>query len=173
MKTKITFKVLSDRKVIYKTLEIEHPRFEEIPEQMFNGVKLPRTSIESQVIDYLDSIDKRNLMVENDFDIIIDYWPCKKRSKNCKDKEIKEFITFCKPYLTMFPEMIRPFRAVISNSKDILFGHHKSNETKFKEVLNLIDTAYKATQGVLNMVTNITNKHNNDNKSNLLENHEI
>lgn len=100
MKTKVTFKVLSDRKVIQKTLEIEHPRFEEIPEQMFNGIKLPRTSIESQVIDYLDSIDKRDLMVENDFDIIIDYWPCKKRSKNGKDKEIKEFIKFCKPYLT-------------------------------------------------------------------------
>lgn len=171
MKTKITFKAVSEREVTYKTLEIEHPRFEEIPEQMFNGVKLPRTSIESQVIDYLDSIDKKDLMIENDFDIIIDYWPRKKRSKNGKDKEIKEFITFCKPYLTMFPELIRPFRAVISNSKGILFGHHKSNETKFKEVLNLIDTAYKATQGVLNMVTNTINKRNN--KSNLLENHEV
>lgn len=157
-KTIITFKALSDHRIIKKDIPIEHS-FQVIPATVFNGVELPATSIESQVIDYLDSIDKRDLMVEHDFDIILDYWPKVVRKKR---NEISEFIAFCKPYIEQYPTLERPFSAIISESKDVLFGKRKSNETKFKEVLNMIDIAFKVSSGTADAITNILKKYDAD-----------
>lgn len=148
--TIITFKALSNHRIIRKNIPIEH-NFEVIPPTMFNGVELPATSIESQVIDYLDEIDKTDLMIKYEFDIILDYWPKKAKKKK---NEIKEFIDYCNPYIQQFPELEKPFRAVISESKDVLFGKRKSNETKFKEVLNMLNIAYKASAGTSQMICN-------------------
>lgn len=144
-KTIITFKAIRDGKVIYKNIPIYH-NFEEIPQQDWNGIQLPTTSIESQVILYLDEIDKRDMMIQYDFDIIIDYFPKKKRVKT---NEIEEFVKFCKPYLDLYPQLIRPFEAVISESQKILFGKRKSNEQKFKEVLGMVNISFKAASGVM------------------------
>ena len=150
-KTIVTFKALRKGKVVYKNIPIHH-HFEEIPEENFNGMQLPITSVESQVIHYLDEIDKRDMMVQYDFDIIIDYFPKKKRVKK---NEIEEFVKFCRPYLDLYPQLIRPFEAVISESQELLFGKHKSNEQKFKEVLGMLNVSFKAAEGAMNLINSI------------------
>lgn len=150
-KTIVTFKALRKGKVVYKNIPISH-HFEELPEENFNGIQLPITSVESQVIHYLDEIDKRDMMVQYDFDIIIDYFPKKKRVKK---NEVEEFVKFCRPYLDMYPYLIRPFEAVISESQDLLFGKRKSNEQKFKETLHLISVSFKAAEGAMNLINRI------------------
>ena len=57
MKTKVIFRGLSDGRIVYRHIQIRH-NFSIIPETEFLGYKLPAQSVESQVIDYLDSIDK-------------------------------------------------------------------------------------------------------------------
>lgn len=156
-KTLITFKALSNHRVVKKDIPIEHS-FHVIPATDFYGVKLPAISIESQVIDYLDSIDKRALMVEHDFDIILDYWPKKIRRK--KD-EVAEFIEYCTPYIQRFPTLKRPIGAIIHESSGVLFGKNKSNETKFKEVLNMLNVTNKVIAGVCDIIDGILKSDNN------------
>ena len=147
----VTFKALRDGVVVYKNIPIYH-HFQELPPEEFNGIQLPATSVESQVIHYLDEIDKRDMMIQYDFDIIIDYFPKKKRVKK---NEIEEFVKFCKPYLDLYPQLTRPFEAVISESQELLFGKRKSNEQKFKEVLGMIKVSFKAAEGAMNLINKI------------------
>ena len=149
MKTKIIFKALRRDKVVRKTLSIEHPNYDIIPSESFNGFEMPSISIESQVIDYLDSIDKSDIMAKYDWDIILDYYPYKKKVRK---NEIEEFIEYMRPYVEMFPSIIRPLEAVISESKDILFGHGKPNKTKAKEVLKMLDMTLLASRGTMDTI---------------------
>ena len=148
MKTIITFKALRRGCVVYKNIPIYH-NFTELPAVEFDGVELPPTSVESQVMEQLDDMDKSDLMFQYDWDIILDYYPKRKKKKR---NEVDEFINFCEPYLNTNPQLVIPFRAVISESKDILFGKGKSNEQKFKEVLNLVNVSCKAAQGTIDWV---------------------
>lgn len=161
MKTIVTFKALRRGKVIYKNIPINH-NFSELPATEFNGIKLPATSVDTQVIQYLDEIDKSDMMIQHDFDIIIDYFPKKKRVKK---NEIEEFVRFCKPYLDLYPQFIRPFEAVIAESRELLFGNRKSNEQKFKEVLGMINVSLKASTGTMELITKILKGTNNEFKS--------
>lgn len=156
MKTKVCFKALSNRKIVRKIIPIEH-NFRVIPEENFNGFILPKQSIESQVIDYLDSIDKSELMAKYNFDIIFDYYiPKKKKSKS---SEIQEFIEYLSPYISI--ENNRSIRAVISEAKDILFGRGKSNETKAKELFVMLNIANKSIKGTIDVIENIIESNNN------------
>ena len=161
MKTIVTFKAFRRGKVIYKNIPINH-NFQELPETEFNGIKFPSTSVDTQVIQYLDDIDKSNMMIRHDFDIIIDYFPKKKRAKK---NEIEEFVKFCKPYLDLYPKFIRPFEAVIAESHELLFDKRKSNEQKFKEVLGMINVSLKASTGTLELITKILKETNDEFKS--------
>lgn len=148
MKTKIVFKGLSNGKVIRRTIPIEH-NFKEIPSGEFLGYMLPRQSVESQVIDYLDTIDKSEIMAKYNFDLILDYYIPKK--KKSKDEEIAEFID----YLSKFVPIDRPIEAIISEAEDMLFGQGKSNKTKAIEVIKMLTIAYKASTGTMAMVSNM------------------
>lgn len=158
-KTIVTFKAIRKGKVIYKNVPIYH-NFQELPAMELNGVQLPPTSVESQVMQYLDDIDKRDMMIKYDFDAILDYFPKRKRVKKNEIKEIEEFINFCKPYLNLHPELIRPFDAVIYESRKILFGKGKSNKTKFKEALNLMGVALKSATGAFECINKILRESN-------------
>ena len=152
----VTFKALTDdRRLVHKTIPIHH-NFEVIPEQIWHGVKLPPISVESQVIHFLDEQDKRELMEKYNFYIIIDYYIKKKRKT--KADEFEEFRKFLAPYFEEFPILKRPFEAIISESKDMLFGKGKSNETKLKEVMNAYEMIIKGVHGAVNMVLNNINK---------------
>ena len=150
-KTIVTFKALRNGEIVYKDIPIYH-NFNKLTAEEFNGNQLPATSVESQVINYLDEIDKTDIMIQYDFDIIIDYFPKKKKVKK---NEIEEFVKFCKPYLDLNPQLIRPFEAVISESNELLFGNRKSNEQKFKEVLGMINVSLKAAEGTMNLINKI------------------
>lgn len=154
MVTKVCFKALNNHRIIKKIVPIEH-NFEIIPASEFKGYILPETSIESQVIDYLDNIDKSDIMLKYDFDIIFDYYIPKKRRKR---NEIEEFIEYLKPYISV--ETQRSVRAIISEAKDVLFGKGKSNETKAKELLVMLNIANKSIQGTLNVIENLIKEGN-------------
>ena len=155
-KTIVTFKALRDGVVVYKNIPIYH-HFQELPAEEFNGIQLPATSVESQVIHYLDEIDKRDMMIQYDFDIIIDYFPKKKRIKK---NEIEEFVKFCKPYLDLYPHLVRPFEAIIFESQSVLFGKGKTNEQKFKEVIAMLNVSVKSAWGMLRVVEKILDSPN-------------
>lgn len=157
MVTKITFRVLSEHREKTQTIPIEHPEFKIIPASKFLGVQLPSISIELQVINYLDEIDKSQLMIDNNWDLIIDYYPPKR--EKTRSEEIDEFLQFSEPYLQLFPTIRRPFSAIVYEAKDQLFGRKKSNETKFKEVLDLISMCNKTAEGTLQMIINSTKKY--------------
>lgn len=161
MKTIVTFKAFSNGKIVYKSIPIHH-NFQELPETEFNGVKLPPISVETQVMQYLDEIDKSDMMIQYGFEFIIDYFPKKKKVRK---NEIEEFFKFCKPYFDLYPQFIRPFEAVISESKDVLFGKHKSNEQKFKEVFGMINVSLKASAGTMELITKILKGTNDEFKS--------
>lgn len=148
--TKVTFKALTDdRRLVRKTIPIHH-NFEVILEQMRNGIMLPPTSVEYQVIEFLDKQDKRELMNKYGFYMIIDYYVKKKRKT--KTDEFEEFRKFLAPYFAMYPQLKRPFEAIVSESKDTLFGKGKSNEKKLKEVINAHSMIIKAVDGTLNLI---------------------
>jgi hypothetical protein len=157
-KTIITFKAINwEGKIVHKNIPIYHD-FEEIPSCKFRGIDLPPTTIEEQVIEFLDNQDKSQLMNVYEFDVILDYYPKKPRKK--KGDELNEFMEFCQPYLDMNPILKRPFEAIISESKDVLFGKHKSNEQKFNEVLNTYGMLLKAANGAFDIALKIMNGDN-------------
>ena len=165
-KTVITFKALTyDGKIVHKNLTIVN-EYEVIPAQKWHGIDLPATSIEEQVMNELDETDKSQLMEDNEFYMIIDYWPKKPRKK--KNDELKEFMRYCQPLIDENPNFKRPFEAIISESKDTLFGKGKSNEAKLKEVMKMYDLVMKGASGVTKMVMGILAKYDDENKK-LLE----
>lgn len=143
MKTKVTFKGLSEGKIVYRHIQIRH-NFSIIPGEIFLGYQLPAQSVESQVIDYLDSINKSEIMLKYNLEIIIDYWVPKKKKKV---NELQSFIEYLKPYVT--PTTQRPIEAIISESKDILFGKGKSNYDKAVEVFTILKMCYKSSSGTV------------------------
>ena len=163
--TNVTFKALTDdRRLVNKSIPIHH-NFELIPEQEFMGVMLPPTTVEEQVIHFLDEQDKSELMDKYGFVIIIDYYVKKKRKT--KADEFEEFRKFLAPYFAQFPILKRPFEAIISESKDMLFGKGKSNETKLKEVMNSHLMILKGVNGAFDTVLKIlrNNEQDNDEKA--------
>lgn len=155
MTSKIKFKAIRDGQMVYKTIPIEHPNFEPSPPIVFNGVQLPETSIEYQIIEWLDDIDKSDIMVKYDFDVILDYWIPKKKAKA---NEIEEFFVYMQPLVDASPDLRVPLEKIISESKSILFGKGKSHKTKAIEVINILNISYKVASGVMDMVLNILKK---------------
>ena len=157
--TIITFKAItSDRRIVYRNIPIEH-EFEIIPSKIWNGIELPQTSVEEQVMNQLDETDKSQIMIDNDFYLILDYWSNKPRKK--KVNEIAEFMNYCEPLFAENPTLKRPFEAIISEHKDSLFGKRKSNKTKLNEIFNIYNMIMKAARGTIRMIENVIEKHDN------------
>lgn len=142
MKIPITFKVLKEGKVVYKTLQIKH-NLKVIPSLEYNGQVFPETSVVDQVMEWLDNQNKSEMMLAHGWDMIIDYYP--KRSRKTRDDEIKDFLEFAMPYIS--DSIKRQFSATVYESKNILFGKGKSNITKFKETCNIMKITNMAIMG--------------------------
>lgn len=155
MITKIKFKAIRDGRIVYKTIPIEHPKFEPSPPIVFDGVQLPETPIEYKIMEYLDEIDKSDIMVKYDFDVILDYWIPKKRAKA---NEIEEFFAYMQPLVDASPDLRVPLEKIISESRSVLFGKGKSHKTKAIEVMNMLNISYKVANGVMDMALNILKK---------------
>lgn len=150
MKTlKVTFVAIRDAQVVRKVIPIEH-NFDVLPPVVFNGKKFPETSIEEQVMDMLVKKDLSHLMRDNDFDLIVDYYPTPKRKKREKGWEEREFAEYCNSQLKYTPSLIAPFQTVAASCKKILFGKGKSNKTKFEEVSCIVDIAMAMARGTIN-----------------------
>lgn len=162
MITKVTFKALRCGKVVHKTIPIEH-EFKVIPPCVLMGQEFPETTIESQVIEHLDSIDKSDLMAKYDFDIIIDYWV---KYEKPKRNEVKEFEEFCEPLFAEMPDLRRQLSAVCYEMRDTLFGRGKSHATKLNEALKILGFSYKVTSATLATLT----KHLQDSHEKTLQN---
>lgn len=163
MKTTIvTFKALThDRRVVHKDVPIHHD-FEEIPPIEFNGIMLPKTSVEHQVMEFLDNTDKSDLMERYGFYIILDYHVKKPREKK-EDRikrEMDEFIESLKVVFELCPHLETPFLSIISESKDILFGKGKSNKQKLYEVMKMYDMIMLGVNGLLDSLLKKTKKEN-------------
>lgn len=152
MTTKVKFKAIRGGRIVYKTIPIEHPKFEPSPPIVFDGVQFPETPIEYKIMEYLDEIDKSDIMVKYDFDVILDYWIPKKKDKA---NEIEEFFAYMQPLVDVSPDLRVPLEKIISESKSILFGKGKSHKTKAIEVVNMLKISYKVANGVMGMVLNI------------------
>ena len=92
MTTDVTFEVLTKHKYAIQTIPIEHPEFEVIPPVVFQGTELPETSIEEQVIEWLYEQDKSQLMKDNDWDLIIDFYVLDIKSEEEKIKELRNYL---------------------------------------------------------------------------------
>lgn len=150
MKTIVTFKAINTytRRIVHRNIPIEHD-FKIIPGREWRGLKLPETSIEEQVIEYLDTIDKSELMDREDFSIILDYYPKRPRARK---NEMREFLNFCQPYFKIHPNLQTDMMAIIVKNKHLLFKRRKSNEEKMREVLSLYDTALEARSSLVDEV---------------------
>jgi len=137
MKTSVTFK---------------HPEFTETPACKFHGVELPVVSVGEQVIQWLDSIDKSQMMIDHDWYLIIDYWIKPQVKRKPRGSEIHEFCLFLDPYVEKFPQLKRPFEAIISDYGHLLFGHKKTDEQKLKLLLELYEMTKKVSDGTIDMV---------------------
>lgn len=155
MTTKIVFKAMSDGRIVHKTIPIEHPKFDVIPSDVFLGYELPAQSVQSQVIDYLDGIDKSDIMAKYGFDVILDYYPKKHKVRKQRIDEVTGLIEYMRPIVELHPELQRPIEAIISEAKEELFGKGKSNETKAKEVLRMVSMSLKAATGAYMHMTKL------------------
>lgn len=81
---KIKFKYLSyDGKIKSKIIPINMPKFKNRNGEFIDAI-FPITR-ESQIMDFLDNMDKTELMISNEFDTILDYHihiPRKRKSNN-------------------------------------------------------------------------------------------
>ena len=155
MTTKIVFKGISDGRVVHRTIPIEHPDFDIIPSETFLGHKLPSQSIQSQVIDYLDSIDKSEIMIKYGLDLILDYYPKKVTKHKKRVTEVEAFIEYMHPIIEEHPDLQRPIEAVMSEAKDVLFGCGKTNIQKAKETLTMLRVSYLAATGAYKSIGSI------------------
>lgn len=153
MTTKIVFKAMSDGRIVHKTIPIEHPKFDVIPSDVFLGYELPAQSVQSQVIDYLDGIDKSDIMAKYGFDVILDYYPKKHKVRKQRIDEVTSLIEYMRPIVELHPELQRPIEATISEAREELFGNGRSNEAKAKEVLRMVNISLKAATGAYKSIT--------------------
>jgi hypothetical protein len=148
METLITFVAICDREIVHIDIPIEH-NFKEIPEEEFEGVLLPKITVGEQVVNMLDGMDKSELMDKYDMSLIIDYYP-----KVESEDEIAAFMHYCESIFISIPELERPIKAIVSEFKDKLFGHWKTNKEKLEEVMSIYSMNMKAASGTIQMLLN-------------------
>lgn len=147
MKTNITFKVLSDHRIFKKTIPIEH-NFVQYTDS-FDGQNWVVT-IEHQVMEMLDNMDKKEMMDKYGWEMIFDYYPTFRKTKRSIQEEINDFLMIVTPYI--HKDMIRQFSAITYEAKEILFGKGKSHSVKLKEILTMMEISNKSISGVLDVL---------------------
>lgn len=134
MKQRIKFKALTYHgKVIFFTKEFDCPDFEVIPSTNFKGIDLPETTVESQLVGWLDEQDKSSLMIEKDLGAIIDYWIPKKKEKQFT---ILDYLKQAK----LSEQMILDLMAVYKEIKPLLKG--KSVKTQIQMMFSHLNVGY-------------------------------
>lgn len=138
MQTKIKF-VFLDRFANRKTkiLTLQVPDFQPI----MNGTILI-SSIEDQIINYLDNNDKIEIMEKYDMQIIIDYYVHRSKKRVSEKESFAQFLAMLNTNGVIDDKLLYDIRAYASISKT-LFGRRKSHHTKLKEIFDGISIAQK------------------------------
>lgn len=144
----ITFKIKginSFGDIVTIKKKIVCPDFEVLPSKRFDNLILPETSIEEQVYDWFDSIDKKDIMYENDLFIIIDYVIYEK-------KKNKKLIDLIKSHVSD-ERMLLDIMAVYSKIKPNLKG--LKIEKQFELLLTHLDIGYLSAIESMSPIKNI------------------
>ena len=147
MKTNVTFEVLADHRIVKKTIPIEH-NFAQYTESFNNQSWV--VTIERQVMEMLDDMDKKEMMDKYGWEMIFDYYPTFKRHRRSVQDEIDEFLMIVTPYIQK--DLVRQFSAITYEAKEILFGKGKSHNSKLKEILTMMKISNKSILGVLDVL---------------------
>lgn len=147
MKVKVRFKAISYRgKNVSFTEEIECPDFEQQKPVEINGRMFPGATVESQIIDWLDSLDKWNLMIRRDLAVILDYWL----------KEEKKPRTTLAEYLkalNVSDKMMADMMAVYPEIKHLMKG--KPAHAKAELLISHLNVGYASASNAYERITAI------------------
>lgn len=151
MKSQIEFKVIRRGDPELVVLTIEHPDFTHIPQMTFDGICYNEVSVVNQIYEYLDTIDKHDIMVENDFYIILDYRVVEVDVDTEYYDELTDFVKFAKAFIKHY-NLEGQAGFVMKSCYDTLFNCGKSHIQKLKEILTIITTSQKYTGQVLDHI---------------------
>jgi hypothetical protein len=145
--------------MVNKTLQIEMPEFQEKTETFIvNGNKFNFTiGVESQVMDYLDSVDKRYIMDDNDWAIIIDYKLFVPKPKMSKVDKISAFKSLVINYFNPNFEHADKLRDDVMVVYIKMYDKIKdlTPEQQFMIVLGTLDVGYAAQSEAYKHVTDM------------------
>jgi hypothetical protein len=158
MKIKVKFKgVNSYGKIVHFTKEIECPDFKVIPPSVYDGIELLETSINRQIMDWLDEQDKSDIMISKDLYLILDYYiPEKKIKTTLKDLLIN---------LDLSEKLMIDILAIYKEIKPLL--KNKSAESQLEIILSHLKVGYKASTNSYDRILKIL-KAPNSNEARLL-----
>lgn len=151
MKSQVEFKVLRRGEQELVVLTIEHPEFTHKPQMTINGICYNEVNVVDQIYEYLDNIDKHDIMVENDFHIILDYRVVEVDVDTEYYNELTDFVKYVKPFVKHY-NIEGHVGFVMKNCYDTLFNCGKSHIQKLKEILTIITTAQRYTGQVLDHI---------------------
>jgi hypothetical protein len=154
MKSQVEFKVLRRGEQNLVVLTIEHPDFIHIPQKTVNGICYNEVSVVDQIYEYLDNIDKHDIMVENDFHIILDYRVVEVDVNTEYYNEFTDFKKYVKAFVKHYNiyNIEEHVKFVMKSYYDTLFNCGKSHVQKLKEILTIITTAQGYTGQVLDHI---------------------
>lgn len=153
MKSHVEFKVLRRGNQELVVLTIEHPDFNHIPQMTVNGVYYNEVSVDEQIYKYLYKIDMHEIMVENDFHIILDYRVVDVDVDTEYYNELTDFVKYVKTFVKHY-NIEEHVRFVMKSYYDSLFNCGKSHIQKLKEILTIISQRYKR-QVLVHIIDNL------------------
>lgn len=166
MERKIRFQYIDEDTHRTKTRVFSYvfPDFEETIVNV-NGHLLPLT-VEEQMLEYLDTTDKRDFMVKNHMLMILDYGIYTKKERVSEKDSFLEFLHKYYKAIGLTDEDVVSAVQYASVSETI-FGKRKSNWQKLNEVVDGLRLSYKAQSAVLNRLSEEFKK-NHENALNLV-----
>lgn len=118
-----------------------------------NGVCYNEVSVEDQIYKYLYNIDMHEIMVENDFHIILDYRVVEVDVDTEYYNELTDFVKYVKTFVKHY-NIEEHVRFVMKSYYDSLFNCGKSHIQKLKEILTIISQRYKR-QVLVHIIDNL------------------
>ena len=124
-------------------IEIVFPDFEEYTDEVvLNGQRLPITiTVEDQIMEYLDEMDKSDIMAKYDMEIIMDYHITPPPVDEMED--FKTYLYYWCKVCGIGPDMLMAVIEYAANSKTI-FGCGKTNIQKLADILDGLNLCFRA-----------------------------
>lgn len=128
-------------------INMDTPKFKEQIVQGFDG----SISVEEQIMEYLDELDKSDIMAKYYMYEIITYFPYEKKKRISEKESFFNFLNTQKVVYNLDEKTMADIVAYASASKT-LFGHRKSNEQKIQEIADNLTIFAKVRDNMLNTI---------------------